>query len=67
MLKLIEKKIHFVIPILSDEQGEHSAILSTFIKLQVVQKIFFVFIFEWQFYTGFIVCYKYQNFISRLI
>ena len=34
-------------------QGEHSAILSPFIKLSLVIKIF-VF-FEWQFYTGFAV------------
>ena len=34
-------------------QGEHSAILSTFIKLPFVIKIFVVFNFEWPFYTGF--------------
>ena len=37
-------------------QGEHSAILSTFNKLQFVVKIFVLSIFEWQFNTGFTVC-----------
>ena len=36
-------------------QGEHSAILSTFIKLPSVIKIFVLSIFEWPFYTGFTV------------
>ena len=36
-------------------QGEHSAILSTFIKLPFVTKIFVLSIFEWPFYTGFTV------------
>ena len=39
-------------------QGEHSAILSTFIKLPFVMKIFVLSIFEWPFYTGFTVDYK---------
>ena len=34
---------------------EHSAILSTFIKLPFVIKIFVASIFEWQFKTGFTV------------
>ena len=34
-------------------QGEHSAILSTFIKLPFVIKIFVLSIVEWRFYTGF--------------
>ena len=34
---------------------EHSAILSTFIKLPIVMKIFLLSIFEWPFYTGFTV------------
>ena len=34
---------------------EHSAILSTFIKLPMVIKIFVLSIFEWPFYTGFTV------------
>ena len=38
-------------------QGEHSAILSTFIKLPFVIQIIVLAIFEWQFYTGFTVCY----------
>ena len=37
-------------------QGEHSAILSTFIKLPYAIKIFVLSIFEWLFYTGFTVC-----------
>ena len=36
-------------------QGEHSAILSAFIKLPIVIKIFVLSIFEWVFYTGFTV------------
>ena len=35
--------------------GEHSAILPTFIKLPFVIKIFVLSIFEWPFYTGFTV------------
>ena len=37
-------------------QGEHSAILSTFIKLSFIIKIFVLFFVEWPFYTGFTVC-----------
>ena len=40
-------------------QGEHSAILSTFIKLPFVIKNFAVSIFEWQFYISFF-CHKYH-------
>ena len=36
-------------------QGEHSAMLSTFIQLSFVIKIFVLSIFEWLFYTGFTV------------
>ena len=36
-------------------QGEHSAILWTFMKLPFVIKIFILSIFEWPFYTGFSV------------
>ena len=36
-------------------QGEHSAILSTFIRLPFVIKTFVLSIFEWPFYTGFTV------------
>ena len=36
-------------------QWEHSAILSTFIKLPFVIKIFVLSIFEWPCYTGFTV------------
>ena len=38
-------------------QGEHSAILSIFIKLPFVIKIFVLSIFEWLFYTGLTVLY----------
>ena len=38
-------------------QGEHSAILLTFIKLPFVIKIFVLSIFEWLFYTEFTVLY----------
>ena len=38
-------------------QGEHSAILSSFIKQPFVIKIFVLSIFEWPFYTGFTVIY----------
>ena len=36
-------------------QGEHSALLLTFIKLPFVVKIFVLSIFEWSLYTGFTV------------
>ena len=36
-------------------QGEHSAILLTFIKLPSAIKVFILSIFEWQFYAGFTV------------
>ena len=36
-------------------EGEHSAILLTFIKLPIVIKIFVLSIFEWPFYTDFTV------------
>ena len=39
-------------------QGEHSAKLSTFIKLTVFIKTFVFSIFEWPFYTGFTVYLK---------
>ena len=39
-------------------QGEHSAILSTFIKLPFAIKIFVLSICEWSFYTGFTVYAK---------
>ena len=40
-------------------QGEHSAILLTFIKLPFVIKTFVVSIFEWPYKTGFTVSYKF--------
>ena len=45
-------------------QGEHSAILSTFIKLPVVIKIYVLSIFEWPFNTGFTVRGKAGTFNS---
>ena len=45
-------------------QGEHSAILLTFIKLTFVIKIFVLSIFEWPFYTGFTV---YNNFEDKIV
>ena len=36
-------------------QGEHSAILSIFIKLPFVINVFVLSIFEWLFYTGFTI------------
>ena len=36
-------------------QWEHSAILSTYIKISLVITIFILSIFEWSFYTGFTV------------
>ena len=47
-----------VISIAECSKGEHSAILSTFIKLPFVIKIFILSIFEWSFYTGFTVVPK---------
>ena len=41
-------------------QGEHSAILSTFIKLPFVIKIFVLSFFEWPFYTGVTVCHSHD-------
>ena len=48
-------------------QREHSAILSTFIELPFVIKIFVLSTFEWLFYTGFAVFHKYQTLINCLI
>ena len=53
-------------------QGEHSAILSTFIKLPFVSKIVVLSNFEWQFYIGFtvypkmyrILCTKYTYWVK---
>ena len=41
--------------------GGHSAILSTFIKLPFVIKIFVLTIFEWQVYSGFTVFVDIQD------
>ena len=41
---------------------EHSVILSTFIKLPFVIKIFVLSMFEWPFYTGFTVICDYPTF-----
>ena len=45
-------------------QGEHSAILSTFIKLPFVIKIFVLSISEWPLYTGFTVVNQYFLLLS---
>ena len=42
-------------------QEEHSAILSTFIKLPFVFNMFVSSFFEWLFYTGFTVCFLYPQ------
>ena len=42
--------------VLQNALREHSAILSTFIKLPFVIKIFVLSIFEWPLETGFTVC-----------
>ena len=49
-------------------QGEHSAILSTYIKLQFVIKIFVLSIFERPFYTGFTVpaMLQHDSAVSRI-
>ena len=46
---------------------EHSSILSTFIKLPFVIKIFILSIFEWPFYTGFTeyILSCYQDFSAK--
>ena len=49
---------------------EHSAILSTFIKLTFVIKILVMSIFEWPFYAGFtVLCFVFQamNALKRLL
>ena len=48
-------------------QGEHSAILLTFIKLPFVIKIFVLPIFEWPFYTDFIVIENEFSYLSTKI
>ena len=48
-------------------QGEHSAILLTFLKLPFVIKIFVLSIYEWPFYTDFTVnVAKFQTLTSFL-
>ena len=46
---------------------QHSAILSTFIKLPFVIKIFVLSIFEWSFYTGFSVVEHTNSRVSGLV
>ena len=45
-------------------QGDHFAILSTFIRLPFVIKIFVLSIFEWPFYTGFTKFNFYTNIVN---
>ena len=47
-------------------QGEHSAILLTFIKLPFVIKILVLSILEWPFYTGFTVLAVYSEAVDDL-
>ena len=49
-------------------QGEHSAILLTFIKLPFVIQILVLSINEWPFYTGFTVlyCYAWIYFCNKI-
>ena len=47
-------------------QGEHFAILLTFIKVPFVIKIFILSIFEWPFYTGFTVLQPFLTHLSTL-
>ena len=47
-------------------QGEHSAILLTFIKLPLVINIFVLSIFEWPLKTGFTVTLRHYGSISKL-
>ena len=60
-LKKTENGFHDQLPLNAGQKycrmlpGEHSAILSTFIKLPFVIKIFVLSIFKWPFYTGFTV------------
>ena len=53
--KLVFKTDYRLFQVKSITELEHSAILSTFIKLPFVIKIFVLYIFEWPFYTGFTV------------
>ena len=53
--KLVFKTNYHLMQVKSVAEWEHSAILSTFIKLPFVIKIFVFSIFEWPFYTGFTV------------
>ena len=50
-------------------QGEHSAILWTFIKLPFVVKIFVLSTFEWPLKTGFTVYFFvfYETIVERLV
>ena len=56
--KLVFKTNYRLVQVKSNAEcsKEHSAILSTFIKLPFIIKIFILSIFEWLFYTGFTVC-----------
>ena len=48
-------------------QGQHSAILSTFIKLPFVIKLLVLSIFEWPFYTGFTIVISILHAFSILV
>ena len=56
--KMVFKTNIRLMQVKSIAEWEHSAILSTFIKLPFVIKICVLSMFEWPFYTGFTVCCK---------
>ena len=56
-----QNQLNRLMQVKSIAECSHSAILSTFIKLQFVVKIFVLSIFEWPFYTGFTICTKTSN------
>ena len=55
MQKILFKTNYRLMQVKSVIECSVSAILSTFIKLPIVIKIFVLSIFEWPFYTGFTV------------
>ena len=58
-------KAHYRLIQVKSIEGEHSVILSTFIKLPFVIKTFVLSIFEWPFYTGFtVVTFEIYTFVQ---
>ena len=64
---LVLKTNYCLMQVESIAEGEHSAILSTFIKLPFVIKIIVLSIFEWPFYTGFTVCAFKEGFWGHML